>query len=71
MPEDLAAQIDPIHRAVRALGWPVLAIEGVEADDVIATLVKQARARDWAPIERLKVVLLTADAVEIVRAALS
>jgi DNA polymerase-1 len=42
MPPDLAAQIEPIHRVVRALGWPVLAIEGVEADDVIGTLVSKA-----------------------------
>ena len=41
MPEDLAAQIEPIHRAVRA-GWPVLAIEGVEADDIIGTLACRA-----------------------------
>ncbi|MFY3000499.1 DNA polymerase I [Achromobacter xylosoxidans] len=45
MPEDLAAQIEPIHRAVRALGWPVLAIEGVEADDVIGTLACRAAER--------------------------
>lgn len=45
MPEDLAAQVEPIHRAVRALGWPVLAIEGVEADDVIGTLAHQAAAQ--------------------------
>ncbi len=38
MPEDLAKQIEPIHVAVRALGWPLLMIEGVEADDVIGTL---------------------------------
>ncbi|CAM4130524.1 DNA polymerase I [Bordetella tumulicola] len=42
MPEDLAAQIEPIHQAVKALGWPVLAIQGVEADDVIGTLACQA-----------------------------
>jgi len=42
MPEDLSAQIEPIHRAVRAMGWPVLAIEGVEADDIIATLAARA-----------------------------
>jgi DNA polymerase-1 len=42
MPDDLASQIDPIHRAVRALGWPVLTIEGVEADDIIGTLTKLA-----------------------------
>ncbi|MFY3431174.1 DNA polymerase I [Achromobacter mucicolens] len=46
MPEDLAAQIDPIHRAVRALGWPVLAVEGVEADDVIGTLAHRAAQHD-------------------------
>ncbi|MEJ2895626.1 DNA polymerase I [Bordetella avium] len=42
MPEDLAAQVEPIHAAIRALGWPVLAVEGVEADDVIATLARRA-----------------------------
>jgi len=42
MPEDLAAQIEAIHRAVRALGWPVLAVAGVEADDVIGTLAARA-----------------------------
>jgi len=42
MPEDLARQIEPLHEAVRALGWPLLMIEGVEADDVIGTLVRQA-----------------------------
>nr|WP_245746975.1 DNA polymerase I [Paraburkholderia lycopersici] len=42
MPEPLAAQIEPIHVAVRALGWPLLMIEGVEADDVIGTLACQA-----------------------------
>jgi len=47
MPEDLVAQLAPIHDAVRALGWPVLAVEGVEADDVIATLAEQAKALGW------------------------
>ncbi|GAB2888385.1 DNA polymerase I [Paralcaligenes ginsengisoli] len=42
MPEDLAAQIPPIHAAVAALGWPVLAVPGVEADDIIGTLAEQA-----------------------------
>jgi DNA polymerase-1 len=42
MPPDLATQIEPIHRMVRALGWPVLAIEGVEADDIIGTLARRA-----------------------------
>ncbi|NIF78477.1 DNA polymerase I [Paraburkholderia sp. Cy-641] len=38
MPDDLSRQIEPIHVAVRALGWPLLMLEGVEADDVIGTL---------------------------------
>ena len=38
MPDDLVAQIEPLHEAVRALGWPLLMIDGVEADDVIGTL---------------------------------
>ncbi|MBS0390822.1 MAG: DNA polymerase I [Proteobacteria bacterium] len=42
MPDDLRAQIAPIHEVVRLLGWPVLAIPGVEADDVIGTLAKTA-----------------------------
>jgi len=47
MPEPLAAQIEPLKEAIAALGWPVLAIEGVEADDVIATLAAQATGRGW------------------------
>ncbi len=42
MPEELSAQIDPIHSVVRAMGLPVLMVEGVEADDVIATLAERA-----------------------------
>ncbi|MEF9999496.1 MAG: DNA polymerase I [Comamonas sp.] len=42
MPDDLRAQIEPIHAVVRMLGWPVLAIKGVEADDVIGTLAQVA-----------------------------
>ncbi len=42
MPEDLARQIEPIHEAVRALGWPIVVVDGVEADDVIGTLARQA-----------------------------
>jgi len=38
MPDDLALQIGPIHEVVRLLGWPVLEVPGVEADDVIGTL---------------------------------
>jgi DNA polymerase-1 len=42
MPDDLIAQIDPLHACVRAAGWPLLMIDGVEADDVIGTLARQA-----------------------------
>ncbi len=45
MPDDLAAQIAPLHEAIRALGWPLLCIDGVEADDVIGTLAARAAAR--------------------------
>lgn len=44
MPEELAAQIAPIHEIIRALGLPILMIDGVEADDVIGTLAKEASA---------------------------
>jgi len=44
MPPDLAAQVAPIHEATRALGWPVLEIEGIEADDVIGTLARHAES---------------------------
>ncbi|MGE5130211.1 MAG: DNA polymerase I [Sphingomonadaceae bacterium] len=47
MPDDLAAQIEPLKEAIQAFGWPVLTVEGVEADDVIATLAEQARGRGW------------------------
>jgi DNA polymerase-1 len=43
MPEELVAQIEPIHEIVRALGVPLLQISGVEADDVIGTLATRAR----------------------------
>ena len=39
MPDDLVKQTAPIHELVRMLGWPVLSVEGIEADDVIGTLV--------------------------------
>jgi len=42
MPEDLARQIAPLHEVIRALGWPLVIVEGVEADDVIGTLVTHA-----------------------------
>jgi DNA polymerase-1 len=45
MPDDLRKQIEPIHEAVRYMGWPILMVDGVEADDVIGTLAVQAAAR--------------------------
>jgi DNA polymerase-1 len=42
MPEDLVAQIEPLHQCIRAAGWPLLMVDGVEADDVIGTLSRQA-----------------------------
>lgn len=44
MPEDLARQIQPIHEVVRLLGWPVLEVPGIEADDAIGTLARVAAA---------------------------
>ena len=44
MPTDLVAQIEPLHAAIKASGWPLLMEEGVEADDVIGTLARQAEA---------------------------
>ncbi len=43
MPGELAAQIEPLMEAIRAMGWPLLVVDGVEADDVIATLADEAR----------------------------
>lgn len=45
MPDDLAAQIEPLHALVAAMGFPILQVPGVEADDVIGTLARQAAAR--------------------------
>jgi len=50
MPEDLVKQIEPIHAMVKALGWPVLMVSGVEADDVIGTLACQATEAGWETI---------------------
>ena len=44
MPDDLRAQIPVIFDAVRALGWPVVVVDGLEADDVIGTLAHQAQS---------------------------
>ena len=45
MPDDLRVQIEPLLETIAALGWPLLMIDGVEADDVIGTLAKHAEAR--------------------------
>ena len=50
MPDDLSRQVGPLLEAVAALGWPVLSIEGVEADDVIATLADEAKRRGWRTV---------------------
>ena len=47
MPDDLAQQIEPLHELIRAYGWPLLMIAGVEADDVIGTLVRRAEAEGF------------------------
>src|SRR5687767_6895433 len=50
MPGDLSSQVEPLREAVAALGWPVLVIDGVEADDVIATLAEQAKHAGWRTV---------------------
>ena len=42
MPDDLVKQLGPLKETIAAMGWPLLEIEGVEADDVIGTLARQA-----------------------------
>ena len=42
MPDDLRSQVAPIHQMIKAMGFPFLMVEGVEADDVIGTLARQA-----------------------------
>src|SRR5699024_2101070 len=44
MPDDLRAQIEPLYAIIRAMGLPLIIKEGVEADDVIGTLARQAEA---------------------------
>jgi len=55
MPDDLRSQIDPIHEVVRLLGWPVLHVPDVEADDVIGTLARLGEAQG------LKVIVSSGD----------
>lgn len=54
-PEELAVQMPYFRQIVQGLRWPVLAIPGVEADDVIATLARQALEKEW------EVVIYSAD----------
>ena len=46
MPDDLAVQIAPLHACIEAMGWPLLIVDGVEADDVIGTLARQAEQQN-------------------------
>ena len=55
MPEELAIQIEPLKKAITAMGWPMMIKESVEADDVIGTLSKQANAN------KIKVIISTGD----------
>ena len=55
MPDDLRPQIEPLHEAIKALGWPLIVEDGVEADDVIGALAKQAER------EGIRVIISTGD----------
>ena len=55
MPDDLRAQIEPIHAVVKLLGWTVLSVPGIEADDVIGTLARRGEA------EGMRVVISSGD----------
>ena len=55
MPDDLRAQVAPLHEAIQAMGWPLIVEEGVEADDVIGALAKQAER------EGIRVIISTGD----------
>ncbi|MGE8099197.1 DNA polymerase I [Pseudomonas fluorescens] len=46
MPDDMRVQIEPLHASVIALGFPLLCVDGVEADDVIGTLARSSAAAD-------------------------
>jgi DNA polymerase I len=50
MPEDLARQIEPLLETIAALGWPIVVVDGVEADDVIGTLVRHAERHGWSSV---------------------
>ena len=55
MPDELRAQIEPLHEAIKAMGWPLIMESGVEADDVIGALAKQAER------EGVRVIISTGD----------
>jgi DNA polymerase-1 len=55
MPDDLRSQVTPLHEAIKAMGWPLIVEEGVEADDVIGALAKQAER------EGMRVIISTGD----------
>jgi len=55
MPDDLRSQVAPLHEAIKAMGWPLIVEEGVEADDVIGALAKQAER------EGMRVIISTGD----------
>ncbi|MEY3744161.1 MAG: hypothetical protein RLZZ541_1216, partial [Pseudomonadota bacterium] len=55
MPDDLRAQVAPLHDAIKAMGWPLIMENGVEADDVIGALAKQAER------EGVRVIISTGD----------
>ncbi|MGY3859852.1 DNA polymerase I [Aeromonas intestinalis] len=55
MPDDLRSQVAPIHQMIKAMGFPFLMVEGVEADDVIGTLARQATEK------KLPVLISTGD----------
>lgn len=44
MPDDLRSQVEPIHNIIKAMGFPLIVEEGVEADDVIGTMAREASA---------------------------
>lgn len=55
MPDELRMQIEPLFETIRAMGWPLIVEEGVEADDVIGALAKQAES------EGIKTIISTGD----------
>lgn len=55
MPDDLRTQVEPLHEAIKAMGWPLIMVDNVEADDVIGCLAKQAE------IQGMRVIISTGD----------